>query len=491
MLRSSDPDIIHPYLEDASNLAGGFASEVVFPQDEKEVSEILTEASSKKIPVTVAGNGTGLTGARIPFGGIVLSTEKLGGIQEIDTVKRYAVAGAGTTLRQLQESVNEKGLLYPPDPTEQNAFIGASVSTNASGARSFKYGATRRWIRRLKVVLSDGTVFDLQRAKTGTVPPPKADLRKKRGQSPFFDFVPTYRTPPIKNAAGYHVDDRMDPIDLFIGAEGTLGVVTEVEVELIAKPEKLFSGVVFFPQEEDAWQWVDQARREQYGARALEYLDSQSIALLKEKHPQIPDDGQAAIFFEQELEGASEDKVIERWLGLCQNHHALTDQSWFATTPGEQQEFRQFRYAIPVAVNELLHQYHQTKVGTDFAVPKGHYFDMLKSYRQALQDSGLIYCVFGHIGENHLHINLLPRDEKESLKAWEIYHHLARKVIEWGGTIAAEHGVGKIRRQFLQEMFGMAAIREMVEIKRRLDPSGILGRGNIFPEGFLEGGGHG
>lgn len=479
MIRSSDPDIIRPYLEDASNLAGGYASEVVFPENEKEVSEILVEASAKKIPVTVAGNGTGLTGARIPFGGIVLSTEKLGGVLAIEFSNEkkegFAIAGAGTTLRELQEAVSQRGLLYPPDPTEQNAFIGASVSTNASGSRSLKYGSTRRWVRRLKIVLSDGTVLDL---KKGT----------KKGAVP---FLPTYRTPSIKNAAGYYMDDRMDPLDLFIGAEGTLGVVVEVEVELIPKPEKLFSGVVFFTQEEDAWQWVDHARREQYGARALEYLDSQSIALLKEKHPQIPDRGQAAIFFEQEIEGVSEDKVIERWLGLSQGHNALVDQSWFATTPGEQQEFRQFRYAIPVAVNELLHQYHQTKVGTDFAVPKGYYFDMLKSYRQALQDSGLTYCVFGHIGENHLHINLLPRDEEESLKAWEVYHHLARKVIEWGGTIAAEHGVGKIRRQFLLEMFGKAAMMEMVEIKKRLDPSGILGRGNIFSEGFLEGGGHG
>ncbi len=488
MIRSSDPDIIRPYLEDASNLAGGFASEVVFPRDEKEVSEILAEASSRKIPVTVAGNGTGLTGARIPFGGIVLSTEKLVGVGAIEFSKEkgtgFAIVEAGTTLRQFQESVAEKGLLYPPDPTEQNAFIGASVATNASGARSFKYGATRRWVRRIRVVLSDGSVLDIQRGQR----PFSLSQIVKKGTVP---FVPTYRTPPLKNAAGYYVDDRMDPIDLFIGAEGTLGVVTEVEVELIPKPEKLFSGVVFFTQEEDAWQWVDQARREQYGARAMEYLDSRSLQLLREKYPQIPSNSGAAIFFEQEAAGDSEDAITHRWLGLCQNHHALTDQSWFAATPGEQQEFRQFRYAIPVAVNELLHQYHQTKVGTDFAVPKGYYFDMLKSDHQAMRDSGLIYCIFGHIGENHLHINILPKNEPESLKAWAIYHQLAKRVIEWGGTISAEHGVGKIRRQFLLEMFGKAAIMEMVEIKRRLDPSGILGRGNIFPEGFLEGGGHG
>lgn len=168
MIRSADPDAIRPYLKDASNLSGGYADEVVFPEDEKEVAGILEEASSTKTPVTIAGNGTGLVGARIPFGGIVLSTEKLGGLRHIHQAAGepgYAVTGPAITLRALQEAVSAKGLLYPPDPTEQNAFLGATVATNASGARTFKYGATRRWIRRLKVVLATGDILELQRGE--------------------------------------------------------------------------------------------------------------------------------------------------------------------------------------------------------------------------------------------------------------------------------------------------------------------------------------
>lgn len=488
MHRSSDPDIIRPYLEDASNLTGGYASEVVFPEDEKEVSQILQEASHKKIPVTVAGNGTGLTGARIPFGGIVLSTEKLGGIQEIKVQesekKGFAIVGAATTLRELQEAISQKGLLYPPDPTEQNAFIGASVSTNASGARSFKYGATRRWIRRLRVVLADGAILDLSRGEN------KADsggkLKLKTGNRSIEIPVPRYQMPKVKHAAGYYAADGMDAVDFFIGAEGTLGVVTQVELELTPKPKQLFSGVVFFVREEDCWELVDEVRKNRNGLRALEYLDSQALSLIREKHPQIPAKAAAALFFEEEVMATTPEKVMDHWFGICQRYGALVDESWFATTPSEQEEFRRFRYTIPVQVNEIVHQLHQTKVGTDFAVPNEHYFDMLKSYRSQLQTSGLLYCLFGHIGDNHLHINLLPRDEEESKQAWFLYHKIATQVIRWGGTISAEHGVGKIRREYLLAMYGRKGLEEMAQVKKVLDPSVILGRGNIFPKGFLD-----
>ena len=486
MIRSSDPDRIHPYLEDASNLSGGYASEVVFPESEKEVSQILAEANYKKIPVTVAGNGTGLTGARIPFGGIVLATDKLGGVQEVcipnGEQNGCAIVGAGTTLHRLQETVAEKGLLYPPDPTEQNAFIGASVSTNGSGARSLKYGSTRRWIRRLRVILSDGSVVELSRgeqkiSKDGT-------MIIKTHRTTLAVPIPSYRVPPIKSAAGYYIADGMDVMDLFIGAEGTLGVVTLAEVELIPKPQGLISGVIFFQREESAWKWVDEARTSRYAARVLEYLDSQSLGLLREKYSRIPLNAESAIFFEQELIGPAE-LELGKWLNLSKKHSALLDESWVATSLQEQEEFKKFRYAIPVQVNELLYQFHQTKVGTDFAVPNRYYFDMLKCYKEFLQSSGLSYCLFGHIGENHLHLNLIPRNPEETKKAWDLYHKIAQQVIAWGGTIAAEHGIGKLRRQYLLAMYGQKGIEEMAQIKKSLDPNGILGRGNIFSEEFL------
>ncbi|KKO18373.1 MAG: FAD-binding oxidoreductase [Candidatus Brocadia sp.] len=497
MIRSADPDAIRPYLKDASNLSGGYADEVVFPEDEKEVAGILEEASSTKTPVTIAGNGTGLVGARIPFGGIVLSTEKLGGLRHIHQAAGepgYAVTGPAITLRALQEAVSAKGLLYPPDPTEQNAFLGATVATNASGARTFKYGATRRWIRRLKVVLATGDILELQRGECLADKEGRLFLTGSRNVLQL--KLPQYRMPEGKHSAGYYVAPGMSALDLFIGSEGTLGVITEIELALIPQPRELFSGIIFFGREEDAWQFANQARNEslknralqiknQIDASALEYFDAHSLDALRSAYSQIPSKAQSAIFFEQEIQPDFGKLLREQWGRLCIDHQALSDQSWFSRSAQEHTEFRAFRHAIPVLVNRILRQHQQTKIGTDFTVPHEHLFGLFKLYRQSLCDAGLRYCIFGHVADNHLHVNLLPRNDQEADRGWAIYRKIAQQVIAWGGTISAEHGVGKIKREYLLDMFGQLGLREMAAMKKKLDPCLILGRGNIIPEEFL------
>lgn len=497
MIRSANPEVVQPYLKDASNLTGGYAREVVFPEDEKEVVQALDEACRTKTPVTVAGNGTGLVGARIPFGGIVLSTEKLGGLREIHQIEgdsSYAVTGPALTLKQLQEAASAKGLLYPPDPTEQNAFIGASVATNASGARTFKYGATRQWVRRIKVVLSTGDILELRRGEF--VADEENSLFLKGSKNSFELKLPHYRMPEGKHSAGYYAAPGMSAIDLFIGSEGTLGVITEVEVGLIPKPQGFFSGIVFFDREENAWQFANQVRDESLKSRAaktknhidasaVEYFDNHALQILRSSYTRIPQKAQSAIFFEQEIQSESGKNLTEQWFQLCKGTQALFDQSWFGQGPKEHAEFRMFRHAIPVLVNKILRQYHQTKIGTDFTVPRKYLFDLLGLYRQKLEDSGLRYCIFGHIADNHLHVNLLPQNDEESERGWQLYRQIARQIIAWGGTISAEHGVGKIRREYLLDMFDRSGLREMSLIKKELDPCLILGRGNIIPEEFL------
>jgi D-lactate dehydrogenase (cytochrome) len=498
MIRSTDPSIIRPYLKDASNLTGGYADEVVFPEDENDVVLVLDEACRTRTPVTIAGNGTGLVGGRIPFGGVVLSTEKLGGIGHIhqaDGESSYVITGPAITLRALQEAVSAKGLLYPPDPTEQNAFIGASVATNASGARTFKYGATRTWVRRLKVVLATGDMLELGRGEC--VADKEGRLFLKGSRNLFELKLPQYRMPPGKHSAGYYTSPCMSALDLFIGSEGTLGVITEIELGLIPKPQELFSGIVFFEREEDAWQLADRARREslknrasrvtgQVDASALEYFDSYALDILRSAYAQIPQKAQAAIFFEQEIQPGSGKKIVDQWYQLYQGCLAMLDQSWFSQSAKEHDEYRVFRHAIPVLVNSILRQYHQTKIGTDFTVPNEHFFDLFELYRRNLRDAGLWYCIFGHIADNHLHVNLLPQNDQEADRGWEIYRKIAHRIIEWGGTISAEHGVGKIKREYLLDMFGQTGLREMASIKKKLDPCTILGKGNIIPEEFLD-----
>src|SRR4030095_6720401 len=192
------------------------------------------------------GAGTGTVGGRVAFGGVVLATDKLNQIKGIND--KHATVEAGVILSDIQQAFEREGLLYPPDPTERGCFLGGNVATNASGARTFKYGPTRNYINRLQVVLADGEVLELRRgecrAEAGRI---RVQLPSGRAIEP---ALPTYQMPQTrKNASAYFVAPDMDVIDLFIGSEGTLGVVVEVEARLLPKPAGLLSGVVFFESE--------------------------------------------------------------------------------------------------------------------------------------------------------------------------------------------------------------------------------------------------
>jgi D-lactate dehydrogenase (cytochrome) len=173
------------------------------------------------------------------------------------------------------------------------------------------------------------------------------------------------------------------------------------------------------------------------------------------------------------------------WFALIEQHRALSDQSWFATNEPDHAKLREFRHALPVLMNEWFAQYKQRKISTDMSVPDNAFPEMLKFYQDALRGGDLRYTIFGHIGDNHVHVNILPRDDIEAATGWEIYRRFIHKAVELGGTISAEHGIGKVKREYLLELYGDTHLREMAALKRAFDPAGILGRGNMFDEGFL------
>ncbi len=220
-------------------------------------------------------------------------------------------------------------------------------------------------------------------------------------------------------------------------------------------------------------------------ARAIEYFDTESLNFLRQKYEAVPAGAIGAIFFEQETTPATEDSLMGEWLGLIETHRALNDESWFATNEPDQARLREFRHALPVLMNEWFAKYNQRKVSTDMALPDETFAEMLRFYRDGLNGSALRYTIFGHIGDNHVHVNILPRDDDEATKAWKIYRRFIRRAVELGGTISAEHGIGKLKREYLRELYGEEHLREMAELKRAFDPAGILGRGNIFSEEYL------
>jgi D-lactate dehydrogenase (cytochrome) len=507
MLTKSHSDEIQSFLADSSHVGGGFAERVVFPETVADIAEVLGAASRARTPVTVSGAGTGTVAGRVPFGGIVLATDKLNRIRQIvhdddrGHGKGRAIAEAGVILGDFQRAVESEGLLYPPDPTERSCFLGGTVATNASGARTFKYGPTRNYVERLKIALAIGEVIDICRGElhadandTIAIPLPSGRLIEAR--------LPTYRMPQVrKHASGYYVAPGMDAIDLFIGSEGTLGVIAEIEVKLLPKPEGLLSGVVFFKLEAELLAFVNEARERSLAnrvgsptigeglatinARALEYFDVESLRFLRQKYEKVPEEAIGAIFFEQETTFTTEDSLITEWLGLLERNQAMVDASWFATNETDQAKLREFRHALPVLMNEWFARHNQRKVSTDMAVPDEAFAGMLRFYQDSLRGGNLRYTIFGHIGDNHVHVNILPRDDDEAAKAWEIYRTFIRRAVEVGGTISAEHGIGKLKREYLLELYGEDHLREMAAMKRAFDPAGILGRGNIFPEEYV------
>lgn len=480
MIIKSDKDIIKCYFEDESGLRGGYADEAIFPENEKDASDIVRDASAKKKPLTISGGGTGVTGARIPFGGTILATDSLNKIINIDEKNLFVTLQPGVRLQALQAELSKKGLIYPPDPTEPNSFIGGTISTNASGAKGFRYGPTRGYVKRLKVLLSTGDILSIIRGqhyinRAGSI------LKLKNKEIKI--KLPGYSMPDIKNAAGYYVKDHMDIIDLFIGQEGTLGVILEADVAIERSPEGVMTFFSFFPAEENAFNFIRDAKST--CALSLEYMDVNSLNLLHTKYSNIPATAKAMVYFEQDYKKVDENIVTEFWFNLLERHNALTEKSFFADSSRESEKLREFRHALPEMINEIVRRNKLPKVGTDIAVPEESFPEMFRFYKEKLSSSKIDFVIFGHIGEHHLHVNMLPKREGEFIKSRSIYMDFVKKAVSLKGTVSAEHGIGKLKHAFLEVMYGKKNLEQMAMLKKSLDPSCILGLDNIFPKELL------
>ncbi len=484
MIVKTDRETIGSYFEDSSNVKGGWADEVVLPERPEDVSSFLSRASREKMPVSISGGGTGTTGARVPFGGAVLSLERLNRIIEITRLPGGGGVGraqAGALVDDFMRAANAKGLFYTCHPTEKTATLGGTVATNASGARSFRYGSTRKFVRSLDIILATGEALRLVRGERVLR---KGGLRIVLGSGKSVEIpLPSYTMPSVKNAAGYFAEEGMDPIDLFIGQEGTLAVVVGMELDLAAKFEEIFSCVAFFPGEEASWGFAEEAKA--LAPLSIEYFDRNALNLLRERHVNMPGGARAAIFFEKECEPGSAATAIEPWQDLLKRYHVPEEEVWAAMTEREAERFIELRHAIPSTINETIRTRGFQKVSTDCAVPSGRSREMMNFYAECFKADPLEHVIFGHIGENHVHVNILPRSEPELARAKAHALAFARKAIALGGTVSAEHGIGKIKHAYLEALYGRRGIVEMARIKKALDPACILGPDNIFPKELL------
>lgn len=492
MIVKKEKDEFQNYLKDASNFSGSCDS-VYFPENISAIAELVKKANVKKNLLTVSGNGTGLTGARVPQSGIVLATDKLNKIIEINRSEKYAIVQPGILLSDFQKEIDANDLFYPPDPTEQECFIGGTVATNASGAKTFKYGSTRKFVEELSVVLPSGETLHLKRGVQ------KADghnlkLLTESGQEIKIS-IPEIKMPNVKNASGYFCKPGMDAVDLFIGSEGTLGVIAEIKLKLLDKPQNILSGVIFFPKEFDGLKFIAEARRISFSnienekavidALGLEFFDANSLEFLEEDFPNIPKNTGCAVWFEQELTSDNELELTNRWIELIEKFNGDLENSWIAQTAKDREQFHDFRHAVSWKVNEYIASKNLTKVGTDVAVPDDKFIDFYFDVKNLVTNSNLNFLSYGHFGNSHLHLNMLPENDSEHLKAKNIYRKICELSVKLGGTISAEHGIGKLKKEYLLMMYGEETIRKMANLKKQFDPNLILGIGNLFEPKFF------
>lgn len=487
MIVKRNADETRAYLSDASNLKGT-CDAVVFPENEADVVEALKRANELGERVTVAGAGTGLAGARTPMGGTVLATDNLDKIIEIDERTRLARVEPGVPLFRIQERARELGLFFPPSPTEEDCYVGGVIAANASGGASFKYGAVRNYVKALRVVLPTGDTVTIRRGKQQAKERRLVLLAETGGA--IAAQLPCYESPEVKNAAGYFVKPYMDAIDLFVGAEGTLGVIVEATIELAPLPEELFSCVAFFPSEKSGLDFLDEARdrsRSEAGvsARTLEYFDGGTLKLVGEKYPGVPADAGAAIWFEEETTPEEIDEVAERWVELIVRHGGDPDDVWASLDENDRRKVKEFRHDAPAAVNEYIAANDFKKLGTDVAVPVSEFRDYYEYVKRKIEWFGLRYVIYGHGGDCHLHANMLPENNKQFLHGRECYRYLCIEAVRRGGTVSAEHGIGKLKRGYLVDMYGVDAVREMAALKATFDPKRILNVGVMFDESFF------
>jgi glycolate oxidase len=455
---SHDSDVRKAYARDASGLEMMPAA-VARPSSANEAQELLREAWTDRVPVTAAGAQSSTTGASITDTGTLLSLRGLAAIREVDTVERTIRVGAGALVADVRRAAESAGLLFTPDPTsEEESTIGGAIACNASGARSLRYGATRPYVRALTVLLANGETLTLRRP----------DLEK--------------------NTVGYPM--AHDPVDWFIGSEGTLGVVVDAELALIPLPERTVGLVVPFAREEDALAFVVAARRSRdVFPRCLEFFDVRAMTIARAAEGTSTWAGDAcAMVYVEETGGehgyADNDLPLDEWLALADAHSASTNDIRVYDSPSALRDARRLRHAVPATMNERGAAFRSAggrKVSTDWAVPYPRLADALKRARAIADAHGIEQAViYGHAGNGHPHQNFIAQDAAELRRIEAVVEETLREVLAMGGTVAAEHGIGKIKRRWLPMQATPLQLRMMRAIKAELDPFGLLAPGNVL-----------
>ncbi len=418
---------------------------VVLPRTTEQVSQIVALAAREHIPVVTRGMGSGLAAASVPFnGGIALAMTRMNRILEIDEENAAAQVEAGVITSDLQTAAEKLGLFYPPDPSSnRHSTIGGNIACNAGGPRCLKYGVTGDYVLGLTVVLADGRIL-----RTGSK--------------------------CIKDVVGYDLNA------LFTGSEGTLGVITEALLRLTARPKFARTALVEFARLDDASRTVNAILQAGILPAALELMDETAVACIEQAmRLGLPLDVEAILLIE--TDGSDEATVlreIEAVAKICQKTGAR------GVRVAKDESERAQLWRARKSVSPALARKAPDKLGEDITVPRSAIPETVRRLKAISAKHGLPVVIYGHAGDGNLHPAILfdKRDPEQWAKVETMAAEEFALALELGGTLSGEHGVGALKRQYMQQALGPVSIEIQKRIKSALDPLNILNPGKVFPE---------
>jgi glycolate oxidase len=439
----TDPDVLESYGRDTSEVAPQRPVAAVRASTAEHVSAVMRAASEHAVAVTPRGAGTGRVGAATPTpGGLVLVSDRMRSIERIDERDLVATTQPGVVLGDLHRRAEEQGVFFPPDPNSlDECTIGGNVATNAGGPRALKYGTMRNWVLGLQVVTGDGTILELGK-----------------------------QTP--KGVTGY------DLTALVVGSEGTLAVTTRATLKLLPAPEKVVTMLVFLPDHESVERAVGAAYARRIVPRCVEFLDSIALELVRpDAGIPIPENAQSMLLVE--LDG--DEQTVDRQLEIC--GEAMLQAGAEDVLVAKNTAERQRLWGARKELSYTMRRQATNKLSEDVCVPRTRIAALLDRCARLSEQTGITMPTYGHAGDGNLHVNFLWDRPDERPQVEHAIRSVFEAVLEMGGTLSGEHGIGLLKVPYLHMEQPAELISLQEQIKGLFDPKGILNPDKCFPEG--------
>jgi len=479
-----DPDLIEGFAVDSSNLPGR-ADALARPRSERECAVVLRICHAARIPVTLSGGKSNLTGSATPEGGVLLATVNLTDpLADVDETARTVATAPGVILEDMRKSIIEQTdgkLCFSVDPTSRaEASIGGSIACNCSGFTPGETGAFRSWLHSIRFLLPDGSLIEAARGQ----------FISENGTFLLGDTVwpvPRYVRPAIKNAGGPFSapDGVMDFIDLVVGSEGIFGLVTACSLKLADRPDAFLDIFFSLPGEAEALcllEAVETAREgDLSGLGGFEYFGVNCRKYMTHENRFFQGDDQVGIYIQEPLFGQDELDVAESWIELLAEAEIDVDEEAMILldTDALRELFMEARHSMPANALEVVQQRNAFTIMTDTAVPPDQFPEFLKFTHNLLNEKGLDYLSFGHLGDCHLHFTVIPHEDQID-EAVAAYDAIVAKSAELGGVYSGEHGTGKRKRKDFLCCYGPEGIEQVRASRAAVDPDLLLNRGNVF-----------